>query len=80
MPNFMIPSPAWIDNDGRMVVADRDIRPFQLPVTQSEFYVLPNNLEPEWRFDDLRQFSSKANGMAWSVEGDSLFYADGVNK
>jgi len=80
MPNFMIPSPAWIDNDGRMVVADRDIRPFQHPVTQSEFYVLPNNLEPEWRFDELRQFSSKANGMAWSVEGDSLFYADGVNK
>ena len=78
--DYTVPSAAWVDPRGRMVISERELRPFQTPVTRSQFYVLPNYLEPEPSYRDLWQFASDPRGMAWSTENDTLYYADGAAK
>ena len=76
----MVPSPAWVDPSGRLVVADKELRPFKEPVSKSHFFVLPNTMEAEPSFRDLQQFAFQPNGMAWSTDNSQLYYSDGFNK
>lgn len=80
IPDYTVPSAAWVDPRGRMVISERELRPFQNQVFRSKFYVLPNYLEPEPSYRDLWQFATDPRGMAWSTNNDTLYYADGAAK
>lgn len=80
IPDYTVPSAAWVDPRGRMVISERELRPFQNQVFRSKFYVLPNYLEPEPSYSDLWQFATDPRGMAWSTNNDTLYYADGAAK
>ena len=77
---YTVPSAAWVDPRGRVVISERELRPFATQVTTSQFYILPNYLEPEPSFTDLWKFASDPRGLAWSTENDTLYYSDGAAK
>ena len=80
LKDFMVSSPGWIDPEGRMVVASRDIRPFQYPESQPNFYMFFNTMEGEKVFEELSDIAERPYGMAWSMDGTTLFYSDGIKK
>ena len=80
IPDYTVPSAAWVDPKGRAVISERELRPFQTQVFRSKFYVLPNYLEPEPSYRDLWQFATDPRGMAWSTDNNTLYYADGAAK
>lgn len=74
---FMVPSPAWVDPAGRMVVSTHDFRPFQKVVTESTFTVIPNNFdELDTSFAELSRVSCDPVGMAWSIDNATVFLSD----
>ena len=76
MKDYMVPSPAWIDPSGRLVVASKEIRPFQNKVTQPSFFVFPNTMDGEESMRELRDIAHEPSGMAWNMDNDTLYYAD----
>ena len=78
--SYTVPSPAWVDPRGRLVVSEHELRPFPRPAASSNFYLLFNTLEPERGFRDLAQFAVRPAGMAWSVNNDTVYYADAFHK
>ena len=80
LKDFMVSSPGWIDPHGRMVVASRDIRPFQNPVSSPNFYMFFNTMEGEKVFEGLSDIAERPFGMAWSMDGTTMFYSDGIKK
>ena len=80
LKDFMVSSPGWIDPHGRMVVASRDIRPFQNPVSSPNFYMFFNTMEGEKVFEGLSDIAERPYGMAWSTDGTTMFYSDGIKK
>ena len=76
--NFMVPSPAWTDPTGRLVIGAHDIRPFKNAGSQhSQFFVFYNTFDAEIGYRDLSKVAHLPHGMAWSVDNQSLYYSDG---
>ena len=51
LKNYNIPSPVWIDPNGRMVIGSHDIRPFKAAGTQkSQFFIFFNSFDAEEGF------------------------------
>merc|ERR1712130_373046 len=46
LKNYMVPSAAWTDPSGRLVVASKEIRPFENLVAHPLFYVYFNTMKP----------------------------------
>ena len=79
--NFMVPSPAWTDPAGRLVIGAHDIRPFKNAGSQhSQFFVFYNTFDAEIGYRDLSKVAHLPYGMAWSVDNQSLYYSDGFTK
>ena len=79
--NFQVPSAAWVDPNGRLVIAVHDIRPFKNAGSQhSQFFVFYNGFDAEESLRELSVLSHLPNGMAWSMDNRSLYYSDGFSK
>merc|ERR1719481_386250 len=79
LKKFHVPSPAWIDPSGKMLIGSKDIRKFENAVTNAEFSKLPNSFELFSTFKTLSEISCKPNGMAWSTDNSTLYASDGHN-
>ena len=78
---FMVPSPAWVDPAGRMVVSTHDYRPFQRIVTNSIFTVFPNNFdEVHETMEELSRIACDPVGMAWSTDNSTVYFSDAHTK
>jgi len=77
LDSFHVPSPAWIDPEGRMLIGSTDLRKFEKAITHSKFTVLPNSFEAFNTFDALASISCEPTGMSWSTDNATLYFSDG---
>merc|ERR1719317_1793912 len=77
MDKFLVPSPAWIDPSGKMLIGSKDLRKFEKVVTNTRFTKLPNTFELFGTLDSLSKISCEPNGMAWSTDNTTLYFSDG---
>jgi len=80
LKNYMIPSAAWTDPSGRLVVASKEIRPFENLVAHPSFYVYFNTMEAEQSYRKLRPVATNPSGFAWNMENNTMFYSDSATK
>jgi len=78
--DFMVPSAAWVDPFGRMLIGTHDIRPFEKILTNSIFTFFPNSFDPESTFYELSLVSCDPSGMAWGIDNSTLYFADSHTK
>ena len=51
LKNFNIPSPVWVDPNGRMVIGSHDIRPFKIAGRQKgQFFIFFNSFDADEGF------------------------------
>ena len=76
MKDYMVPSPAWVDPSGRLIVASKELRPFQNKISQPSFFLFPNTMDGEESLRELKNIAQEPSGMAWNMDNNILYYAD----